>query len=129
METYEVTVTIEFTACHHLPFPDGNAEEAHWHTWEASATFRGDRLERTMGVLIDFIQVKDALKTIVDEYDSHNLNNHQDFSLQPPSAEIVARVIARRLAKMLNAESTLYKLSVTEAPGCVAAYYPQGFQP
>ncbi len=127
METYEVTVKVEFTASHQLPLPDGNTEQAHWHTWDASATFRGQQLDGSMGVLIDFLQVRDALDVIVGEYASKSLNTHEDFATAPPSAELVARAIGQRLAGMLGPQPPLYRLSITEAPGCQAAYYPQGF--
>jgi hypothetical protein len=43
-----------------------------------------------------------------------------------PSAEEVARYIGRALAGSLPESVTLQRLSVTEAPGCKAAWIPEG---
>ena len=41
------------------------------------------------------------------------------------TAERVAEYLAGRLRDLLGGRDA-YRLSVTEAPGCSAAYYPQG---
>jgi 6-pyruvoyl-tetrahydropterin synthase len=77
-----------------------------------------------MGVVIDFITVRDALNTIASRFDGEDLNALCAFNERTTSAENVAQRIANSLMIELGAYETLYRVSVTEAPGCVAAYYP-----
>ena len=124
MSTYEVSVTLSFGATHALPLAGGGLEEAHEHSWETTATFRGARLDNETGVVIDFLTVRDALGQIASQLDGRNLNTLDEFAGATTSAENVAAYIAGALAGELTAEAALYRLAVTEAPGCGAAYYP-----
>ena len=124
MSTYEVSVCVSFRATHALPLGGGRLEEAHEHSWETTATFRSARLDNEMGVVVDFLAVRDALETIASQFDGRNLNTMDAFAASTTSAENVAAHIARELDGELGSEGTLYRLAVTEAPGCSAAYYP-----
>ena len=124
MSTYEVSVTASFTAAHALPLGGGQMEESHEHSWEAAATFRGTRLDAEMGVVIDFLAVRDALEQVVSQLGGRDLNSLDEFSGSTTSAENVAAYIAAELTGKLAAAGELYRLAVTEAPGCIAAYYP-----
>ena len=99
-------------------------EEAHEHSWETTATFRSTRLDSETGVVIDFLAVRDALGQIASQLDGLNLNTLDAFARATTSAENVAAYIATTLADRLPAPAALYRLAVTEAPGCTAAYYP-----
>jgi len=124
MSTYEVSVSLSFRAAHALPLPAGGMEEAHEHSWETTATFRSARLDNEMGVVIDFLTVRDALGRIASGLDARDLNTLDAFAGTTTSAENLAAYIAGALAAELTAQPPLYRLSVTEAPGCSAAYYP-----
>lgn len=126
MSTYEVSVCMSFRASHALPLRGGGMEEAHEHSWDTTATFRGTRLDKEMGVVIDFLAVRDALETITSQLEGRDLNTLDAFADATTSAENVAARIAAALARELGADAALYRLAVTEAPGCTAAYYPSG---
>ena len=124
MSTFEVSVCMSFRATHALPLAGGGMEEAHEHSWETTATFRSARLDNETGVVIDFLTARDALGTIASQLDGRDLNTLDAFAGSTTSAENVAAHIATTLAGELAAQGTLYRLAVTEAPGCSAAYYP-----
>jgi 6-pyruvoyl-tetrahydropterin synthase len=124
MSTYEVSVCASFRATHALPLGSGGMEEAHEHSWDTTATFRSTRLDSETGVVIDFLAVRDALGKIASQLDGMDLNTLDEFADATTSAENVAARIAAALARELGAEPPLYRLAVTEAPGCSAAYYP-----
>ena len=126
MPIYEASVSRAFTASHSLRLPDGSAEPPHEHTWRMTATFRTDRLEPVMGVVIDFVAVEKALDLIVAQLDGTNLNALSAFADGRCSAECVAEHLAGRLSSMIAGGQMLHRFSVTEAPGCTAAYYPRG---
>ena len=124
MSMYEVSVRVTFRAAHALPLACGGMEESHEHSWETTATFRSARLDNEMGVVIDFVAVRDAMGVIAAQLEGKDLNTLPAFSVSTTSAENVAAYIASALERGLYAAGALYRLSVTEAPGCTAAYYP-----
>jgi 6-pyruvoyltetrahydropterin/6-carboxytetrahydropterin synthase len=124
MSTYEVSVCVSFRAAHALPLPGGELEDVHEHTWDTTATFRAASIDNEMGVVIDFLEVRGAMENIASQLDDKNLNNLDAFNVFTTSAENVAAHISRELALILNDQGSLYRVSVTEAPGCTAAYYP-----
>ncbi len=121
---YEVNVCVSFRAAHALPLGNGRMEESHQHSWETTATFRAARLDAEMGVVIDFLTVRDKLGQIASQLHDRDLNAIDAFAAATTSAENVAAWIAGALIAKLPPEPALYRLSVTEAPGCSAAYYP-----
>ena len=124
MSTYEVSVRVSFSAAHAIPHGDGRMEKSHVHTWETTATFRSRSIDNEMGVVIDFLAVKTAMDAIASRLGGENLNDLDAFSAVTTSAENVAAHIAGELRRELPDQNLLYRLSVTEAPGCEAAYYP-----
>ncbi|MCK4602296.1 MAG: 6-carboxytetrahydropterin synthase [Phycisphaerae bacterium] len=122
---YEVSVEEEFQASHALPLPGGGAEAPHEHEWRMTATFRSKALAKPMGIVVDFVEVKKVLKSIADELEGADLNTHAAFADRPPSAELVAEYLASQTISRLGRDGErLYRLEVTEAPGCSAAFYP-----
>jgi len=124
MSTYEVNVSMSFRASHALPLPGGGIEEPHEHHWEVTATFRSGELDPQTGVVIDFLDVRAALDKITSPLNGRDLNTLDAFAGSSSSAERVARHLAEGLAAELPADCGPYRVSVTEAPGCSAAYYP-----
>jgi 6-pyruvoyl-tetrahydropterin synthase len=104
--------------------PDGSFEPPHEHLWNVTAVFQSQRLEPTMGVVVDFVDAGAALEAIMAELEGGDLNRLDEFAGTGPSAEKVAQYLAQRLSARMAGVARLYKVSVTEAPGCVAAFYP-----
>ena len=129
VKTYEATVAHVFRARHAVRLEDGGLEPPHDHEWRVSATFRANSLDEPMGAVIDFAKAKAALEAAAGELERIDLNAHAAFADKSSTAERVAEYIACRLAESF-AESgegaALYSVTVTEAPGCLAAFYPQG---
>lgn len=122
---YEAGVTHSFKARHALRLVDGTNEDSHEHTWRMTACFRSEMLDEPMGVVIDFIEVKNVLKEIADKLEGTDLNALEAFLKAGPSAERLAEFISGLLAKKLKHGNLLHCLRITEAPGCEAAFYPQ----
>ncbi len=126
MGTYEISVDHRFRARHAIVLSEGEWEESHEHEWLVTATFLSDELTPVTGVVVDFLDVTDALKEIGDDLEGRDLNKIDELA-EGASAERVARYLARRLARALGPEGDkLHRVCVTEAPGCRAAYYPSG---
>ena len=123
---YEISVEGRFRARHAIRQEDGSFEPTHEHVWGVAATFRARKLDETTGVVIDFVQVREAMEAMAAELNGRDINAMDAFPGSGPSAELVARYVAVRLGQILGAGSVPYRVEVTEAAGCTAAYYPGG---
>ena len=92
---YEVRVEADFAAAHFLKDYHGKCENLHGHNYKVYAHVRGDRLDEG-GMLLDFTELKGALRKVCGQLDHKNLNDY-DFFLQNPSAERIATYIAENI--------------------------------
>lgn len=88
---FEVRVNTDFAAAHFLKDYHGKCENLHGHNYEVYAHVRGENLDEG-GMLLDFTDLKKALKETCGELDHKNLNDFEIFA-QNPSAERIAKYI------------------------------------
>lgn len=121
---FELTVEATFSAAHAILI-GGEREPLHGHDWHVTACVAGDTLDAE-GLLIDFHAFEESLAAILRPFRNANLNDTPPFDRTNPTAENVARHIARSLverARMPSAGNTRVAwVRVTEAPGCAATY-------
>lgn len=125
---YELTVQTEFCAAHAI-WIRGVREPMHGHNWRVSVVVAGDRLDED-GLLCDFHDVELALAETIAPWRDRSLNDASPFAPDGrgvnPTAEHVARQIAlgigARIARRLDGRGAVARVSVTEAPGCIATY-------
>lgn len=120
---FELTLTSSFSAAHALVI-QGVREPVHGHDWQVEATFSGSELDED-GMLCDFHALEKLLAGIISPFQTSDLNAADAFRHQNPSAELVARHIGTSLVDGLPEGISLVRLSVTEAPGCRAAWMPR----
>ena len=120
---FEVTVEDGFSACHSVLLPGGSYEPPHVHEWRVWVTFRAATLNEA-GFVVDFVEAQAALRQACGELDGGDLNAHTRFATGA-SAERVAHWLAERMATLVGESARVHRVSVTEAAGCVAAYYPE----
>jgi 6-pyruvoyltetrahydropterin/6-carboxytetrahydropterin synthase len=99
---YECRVTADFAAAHFLRDYHGKCENLHGHNYKVYAHVRGSELDAG-GMLVDFGQLKGALRTVLKKLDHTNLNDIAAFD-QNPSAERIARFIYDEMLACLSAE-------------------------
>jgi 6-pyruvoyltetrahydropterin/6-carboxytetrahydropterin synthase len=98
-ENYHVRVTkdyLVFSAAHFITFNGGICERLHGHNYRVAAEVAGP-LDQNHYV-IDFIALRDALKSIVDELDHHVLlpTDHPAITVQADDRSVEARFEDRR---------------------------------
>jgi len=98
---YIVSVEDYFSSAHQLRGYKGKCENMHGHNWRVVLKVKGDKLN-DIGILIDFHDLKDILKSILKELDHKNLNEMLFFSKINPSSEIISGYIAEMVDKKLN---------------------------
>ena len=87
---YEVTVEDSFAAGHYLRNYKGKCENPHGHNYKVRVTLRGAELDKA-GLLLDFKDVKEVMKQVIDRLDHQMLNDIEPFIKLNPSAENLAR--------------------------------------
>ena len=122
---FEVTVEETFAAGHALRNYHGKCESLHGHNYRIQATLQGAELD-SMGLLVDFVQVKKLMQTVVDRLDHQFLNDLTPFDKLNPSAENIARYFYDEISGGLNGDSrvTLRQIKIWETDTTSATYMP-----
>ena len=101
----------------------GEREQVHGHDWHLTVLVEGAVLDED-GLLCDFHALESLVDRIVAPFRNADLNAAEAFTARNPSAENVVEFIGRALVSELPTEIRLARISVTEAPGCVAHWIP-----
>jgi len=112
-----------FSSAHQLRGYKGKCENLHGHNYKIEIYARGRELNN-IGLLVDFIELKEAADDLVTYLDHKNLNELEPFvEEQNPSAENVARFVLERLASRIDDDRVqIYKVRCFETPTSVATY-------
>lgn len=136
---YYLKTEQSFDAAHFLKDYQGKCRNLHGHRWRVVAEVGGETLDeelQTRGMLIDFGDLKTALKRLCDELD-HSLIYEQD-SLKPTTVEVLldeqfrlvevpfrptAENFARNFFRKLRDRGfPVHRVEVYETPTNCAAY-------
>ena len=120
---FEVMIERNFSSAHQLRGYRGKCENLHGHNYKIEIYARGKELNN-IGLLVDFVELKQAADDLVTYLDHKNLNELEPFVVeQNPSAENVARFVLEKLAAKINDERVqIYKVRCFETPTSVATY-------
>ncbi|MCK4546775.1 MAG: 6-carboxytetrahydropterin synthase QueD [Candidatus Eisenbacteria sp.] len=119
---YEISVSLHFSAAHHLPEYDGNCGSIHGHNWSVRATAVAEELD-SGGLAIDFRVLKASLAEVLEPLDHRNLNEVPQLQSMAPTAENISRWIFEELAGKISGPGVrLAKVAVGESPGYEAIY-------
>ena len=101
---FELKVKTRFAAAHQLSMVGKKCENLHGHNWHVEVCVVGNKLN-SAGVLVDFGDIKKAVRKIVDgELDHTFLNELEAFKDGQPSSERIALYIAENVQKILDKE-------------------------
>lgn len=126
---YELKILAHFAAAHQLKMVAEKCENLHGHNWRIEVCVAGKALNPA-GVLIDFGELKQHLKEIVDLLDHKFLNELEYFNdTCPPSSENIARYIAESLqAKIDSSEVAVSRVTAWESENACATYITNNIQ-
>jgi 6-pyruvoyl-tetrahydropterin synthase len=79
----------------------GPAQRLHGATYVVDATFRRATLDAD-GIVVDIGRAAEALRAVVGELGYRNLDDEADFAGMNTTTEVLARVIADRLAERVG---------------------------
>lgn len=120
---FEVTVEETFAAGHALRNYHGKCENVHGHNYRVQVTFRGSQLD-SIGLLVDFVEVKQLMHAVVDRLDHQFINDIPPFDVLNPSAENMAKYVYDELSKGLKASVPVQvgAVKIWETDTCSATY-------
>ena len=122
---FELSVKTHFSAAHRLIGYDGACANLHGHNWDVEIFVRGDSLNK-IGMLVDFRDIKAAIREVMKELDHCDLNQLPAFLVENPTSENLARYLHRKYGERLNSDACqIYKITVCETPGTTASYWDE----
>jgi 6-pyruvoyltetrahydropterin/6-carboxytetrahydropterin synthase len=87
---FQISAEYTFAAGHALRGYKGKCENVHGHNYKVQVTVEGERLN-SIGLLMDFVDLRAAIKGLVDRLDHRFLNDLPPFDQLNPSAENLAK--------------------------------------
>jgi 6-pyruvoyltetrahydropterin/6-carboxytetrahydropterin synthase len=120
---FEICVEAQFSAAHSLSGYQGNCAQMHGHNWIIEVFVKCRELN-DIGIGIDFREIRQAIKNIIDDLDHSCLNEHPEFKDTNPSSENIARFLYRRLGEQINSANVkVSKVKVSETRSAGAYYW------
>lgn len=98
---FEVSVDQTFAAGHALRNYKGKCENVHGHNFKVQVVIEGEKLDEA-GLLVDFIDVKSAMREIIERLDHVFLNDIEPFNVKNPSAENIAEYFYTEMRRLLK---------------------------
>lgn len=119
---YELKVISDFAAAHNLRNFRGKCEQLHGHNWKIEVVLRGTELDES-GVVVDFGEIKQAVRLLLSEIDHKYLNDIPYFAIHNPSSENIARYLFERLGERLeNGGRWIHSVTAWESAEACATY-------
>ncbi len=122
---FELSVKTHFSAAHRLVGYEGQCANPHGHNWEVEIFVRGSRLN-DLGMLVDYRDIKGAVREAMKEIDHVDLNLVPAFVRSNPTSENLARYVHERLSERINSErARVCRVTICETPGTSASYWDE----
>jgi len=126
---FELRVEHHFCAGHELRGYQGKCANPHGHNYRVQVAVEGPRLN-SIGLLMDFGELKKALRAVCEQLDHVYLNHLPQFTTVNPSAEGVAKFVFEEVGRILattldDAGARLKEAVVQETDTAWAVYRPE----
>jgi 6-pyruvoyltetrahydropterin/6-carboxytetrahydropterin synthase len=126
---YEVSVDYSFAAGHALRGYKGKCENVHGHNYTVRVTVAGEKLN-SIGLLMDFVDLRAAIRSLVERLDHRFMNDVPPFDRLNPSAENLARYLCEELDSQMRGNGLrVQAVTVWETDATSATYRPTGDSP
>ncbi len=101
---FKLIVKKEFSSAHVLHGHPGDCKRMHGHNWLVEAKVEGNKIN-TIGMVIDFKDIKSNLQRIISKLDHQYLNDIEPFNTENPTAENISKFIYKELSKNINTDN------------------------
>ena len=125
---FEVSADQTFAAGHALRGYQGKCENVHGHNYRIRVTLQGEELN-SIGLLVDFVDIKRAMKEINEYWDHRFINDLPPFDTLNPTAENMALWFCQQMQEKLRnglaqVPVTIKEVTVWETEKNIAVYRP-----
>jgi 6-pyruvoyltetrahydropterin/6-carboxytetrahydropterin synthase len=122
---FEVYIKTHFSAAHKLCGYPGDCARTHGHNWIVEVFVKCHELNE-IGIGIDFRDIKEGVKQVLQQLDHFDLNELEAFKAVNPSSENIAKFLHQELSAKLNDGTVkVSKVKVSETPGAGAFYWEE----
>jgi 6-pyruvoyltetrahydropterin/6-carboxytetrahydropterin synthase len=120
---FELTIAVNFEAAHCIRNYPGKCNRLHGHNWKVEVNICGSKLNE-LGMLVDFVDLKTAVNSILVNLDHYYLNEVEPFCEINPTAENLAKYIYEKLdeSPIFQQDVKLRLIRVWESLNSAAAY-------
>jgi len=119
---YELSVESSFSAAHQLRHYQGECERLHGHNWKVEVSLRSEKLD-SLGMVMDFKELKGLIKEILQELDHHYLNELPAFKEVNPTTENIAEFLYGEIQKkMKKGPISLCRVKIWENKGSAVSF-------
>jgi 6-pyruvoyltetrahydropterin/6-carboxytetrahydropterin synthase len=113
---------MSFSAAHMIEGHLGKCANLHGHNWDVEIHICSQELD-SLGMAIDFAEIKAIVSPVVDELDHVYLNDLEYFKIHPPTAECVVRYIYESCKDSFVQKGVILKeVVIWETNGCGVKY-------
>src|SRR5512143_545368 len=121
---FEISVDYTFAAGHALRGYKGKCENVHGHNYKVRVNGAGEEVN-DIGLLMDFVDLRAAIKKMVEAWDHRFLNDLPPFDKLNPSAENMARVFYEGIdSEVKRHNAYVSSVTVRETDATSATYRP-----
>jgi 6-pyruvoyltetrahydropterin/6-carboxytetrahydropterin synthase len=121
---FEISADYSFAAGHALRGYKGKCEHVHGHNYKVRVTVAGEQLNAA-GLLMDFVDLRGALKAIAERLDHRFMNDLSPFDTLNPTAENLAKYFCESLAPQVQRHGLhVESVTVWETDTTSATYRP-----
>ena len=119
---FKLIVKKEFSSAHILHGHPGDCKRMHGHNWLVEAEVQGNNINE-IGMVIDFKDIKNNLKTIISKLDHQFLNDLEPFINDNPTAENISKYIYKELSNNINTDNIkVSKIKLWETSNAAVTY-------
>lgn len=119
---FELVIETDFSAAHNLREYKGQCEKLHGHNWKVQVFLISEKLD-TLGMVIDFREVKKIIGDIISRFDHVYLNELPEFKSINPTTENLSKTLYHELKNRLPKGMRVGKVTTWESEHCGAAYF------
>jgi len=121
---FEVSAEETFSAGHALRGYKGKCENVHGHNYRVRVTMAGEQLDAN-GLLVDFVEIRRAMRAVIEKLDHRLLNEVPPFDTVNPSAENMARYFFEEVSRELQSgPARVTAVTLWETETAAATYRP-----
>lgn len=113
-QTFILKTLLDFASAHSLRGYPGDCAKLHGHNWKIEVQVAGSKLN-SVGMVIDFKEIKRQTKKVIKELDHTYLNDHPHFKKTNPTAENIAVYLFQEIKARIDEDGVkMHSITVWE---------------